>query len=43
MIKVARRDAIESMIGRARGKVDAFYFAQGESDLVLILDLPGNA
>ena len=38
----ARRDAIESMIGALGGTVEAFYFAQGESDVVLILDLPDN-
>jgi uncharacterized protein with GYD domain len=38
----ARREAIESMIGALGGKVEAFYFAQGESDVVLIIDLPDN-
>jgi uncharacterized protein with GYD domain len=38
----ARRDAIESMISALGGTVEAFYFAQGESDVVLILDLPDN-
>jgi len=38
----ARRDAIESMISSLGGTVEAFYFAQGESDVVLILDLPDN-
>ena len=38
----ARRDAIESMISALGGTVDAFYFAQGESDVVLIIDLPDN-
>jgi uncharacterized protein with GYD domain len=38
----ARRDAIESMISARGGTVEAFYYAQGESDVVLILDLPDN-
>ena len=38
----ARRDAVESMVSGLGGKVEAFYFAQGESDVVLILDLPDN-
>lgn len=38
----ARRDAIDSMISALGGKVEAFYFAQGESDVVLIIDLPDN-
>ena len=38
----ARRDAIESMISALGGTVEAFYFAQGESDVVLILDAVPN-
>ena len=38
----ARRDAVESMIGALGGTVEAFYFALGEADVVLILDLPDN-
>ena len=38
----ARRQAIDSMIGALGGKLEVLYFAQGESDVVLIVDLPDN-
>ena len=38
----ARRDAIESMLEGQGGKLEALYFAQGESAVVLIVDLPDD-
>ncbi len=38
----ARREAIESMVSALGGELEALYFAQGESDVVLIVDLPDN-
>jgi uncharacterized protein with GYD domain len=38
-----RRAAVTKFVEAAGGKVEAFYFAFGEDDVVLILDLPENA
>jgi uncharacterized protein with GYD domain len=38
----ARRDAIERACASVGGRLDAFYFAFGESDVIVILDLPDN-
>lgn len=38
----ARRDAIERACASVGGRLDAFYFAFGDSDVVTILDLPDN-
>ncbi|MBV8725146.1 MAG: GYD domain-containing protein [Candidatus Eremiobacteraeota bacterium] len=35
-----RRKAVEALIGSLGGKLEAFYFTFGESDAVLIIDLP---
>jgi uncharacterized protein with GYD domain len=35
-----RRAAIEQLVDAAGGKLEAFYFAFGESDVVVIADLP---
>jgi len=35
-----RRAAVEKAVGSVGGAVDAFYFAFGETDAFLILDLP---
>ncbi len=37
-----RRTATEQLIGSLGGKVEAYYFAFGGDDFVLIADLPGN-
>ena len=38
----ARRDAIRSMVEGQGGTLEALYFAQGDSDVVLIVDLPND-
>ena len=35
-----RKNAIEKMLGAIGGKVEAFYYAFGEADVYLIVDLP---
>jgi uncharacterized protein with GYD domain len=37
-----RRTATEQLVGSLGGKVEAYYFAFGGDDFVLIADLPGN-
>ena len=37
-----RRQAAEQVIKSAGGKLEAFYFAFGENDAYLILDVPDN-
>jgi uncharacterized protein with GYD domain len=37
-----RRDAATKAIKAAGGKVEAFYFAFGKSDVVVIADFPSN-
>ena len=37
-----RREAVAKAIKAAGGKVEAFYFAFGQSDVVVIVDLPDN-
>ena len=38
-----RRQGVEKFIGSCGGKLEAFYFAFGETDVFAILDLPDNA
>ncbi len=38
-----RRDAIEKMFKSAGGRMEAFYFAFGDTDVYIIADLPDNA
>jgi uncharacterized protein with GYD domain len=38
----ARRKAVEELLAAAGGKLEAFYFAFGEDDAILIIDLPSN-
>ena len=38
----SRRDAVRRLIESAGGKLEAFYFAFGEDDAVVIADLPDN-
>ncbi len=38
-----RRAAVEEFTKSLKGKVEAFYFAFGEPDVFLIVDLPDNA
>lgn len=37
-----RRDAAAKAIKTAGGKVEAFYFAFGKSDAIVLVDLPDN-
>ena len=39
---VARRSFIEQLVAGMGGKVEAFYFAFGESDVVVVTDMPNN-
>jgi uncharacterized protein with GYD domain len=39
----ARRAAVEKACASVGGKLDAFYYAFGEADVVTVLDLPDNA
>jgi uncharacterized protein with GYD domain len=36
----SRKAAVEKMVGALGGKLEAFYFAFGKSDVVAIIDLP---
>ena len=38
----ARRDAVSKMAAELGGKVESFYFAFGEGDAYVIIDLPDN-
>lgn len=38
-----RRAAVKQMVEAAGGKLHAFYFAYGDSDVVLIAEYPDNA
>jgi uncharacterized protein with GYD domain len=38
----SRRAAIEELMSSVGGKVEAFYFAFGETDAIVIADLPDN-
>jgi uncharacterized protein with GYD domain len=38
----ARRTAVEELLASVGGKLEAFYFAFGDEDAVLIVDLPDN-
>jgi len=37
-----RRAAIEKLFGSVGGKVEAFYYAFGDTDLFIIADVPDN-
>ncbi len=39
----ARRNAVEESAASLGGKVEAFYFAFGDTDTYTIIDLPSNA
>ncbi len=39
----ARRAAAEQLAESVGGKIDAYYYAFGDSDLILIADIPDNA
>lgn len=39
----ARRDAVEQAIKGLGGKLDMFYYAFGETDVFLVVDLPDSA
>ena len=38
----ARRAAVEKMLASVGGKLDAFYFAFGDTDLYVIADMPDH-
>jgi len=38
----ARRAAVQQMAQAVEGKVDAFYYAFGEDDVYVIIDVPDN-
>lgn len=38
----SRRAAVEKLVGSVGGKVEAFYFAFGGTDLFIIADIPDN-
>ena len=38
----ARRDAVEKMLAEAGGTIDCFYYAFGDVDAYLIVDLPSD-
>ena len=38
----ARKDATEKAIASVGGKMEAYYFAFGDSDVILICELPDN-
>lgn len=38
----ARRAAVKSLVESMGGKLEAFYFAYGEADAVLIIDVPDS-
>ncbi len=38
----SRRAAIESLVASVGGSVEAFYFAFGDTDVLVIADLPDN-
>ncbi len=38
----SRRAVVEGLIGSAGGKVESFYFAFGDTDAVVIVELPDN-
>jgi uncharacterized protein with GYD domain len=39
----ARREAVEKLLADLGGTVESFYFAFGEADAYIIVDLPDNA
>ncbi len=39
----ARRSAAEAAVKSVGGKIEAFYYAFGEADVFIIVDLPDNA
>ena len=38
----SRRAAVEKLFGSAGGRVEAFYYAFGDTDLFVIADVPDN-
>ena len=37
-----RRAAVEKLFGSVGGKVEAFYYAFGDTDLFIVADVPDN-
>ena len=38
----ARRDAVGAMVADAGGSIDCFYYAWGETDAYLVVDMPSD-
>ena len=38
----ARRAAVEALVRSLGGRLEAFYYALGETDLFMLVELPGN-
>jgi uncharacterized protein with GYD domain len=38
----SRREAVKKLIESANGKIEAFYYAFGDTDLFIIADMPNN-
>jgi uncharacterized protein with GYD domain len=38
-----RRGAVEEMLRSVDGKIESFYFAFGDRDVIIVVDLPDNA
>lgn len=36
----ARRDTVQKLVKKMGGKVEAFYYAHGDADAILIVDVP---
>jgi uncharacterized protein with GYD domain len=37
-----RREAVETLVRELGGRLEAFYYAFGDTDLIMIVDLPGH-
>lgn len=38
----SRRDAVQSMVNELGGSVESFYFAFGDTDAYVVVDMPDN-
>jgi len=38
-----RRDAVEQLVGSVGGKIESLYYAFGDTDIYVIVDMPDNA
>lgn len=37
-----RKEAVDELVASVKGKIEAFYYAFGDDDIFLIVDLPDN-